>query len=61
MRRTATPPLIRKEVEPGVAIKLVTSQAHPFSLPAVFLQPLAIVLDVMRNSVDHIQTIRTTD
>ena len=36
MRRTATPPLIRKEVEPGVAIKLVTSQAHPFSLPAVF-------------------------
>ena len=28
MRRTATPPLIRKEVEPGVAIKLVTSQAR---------------------------------
>ena len=59
MRRTATPPLSRKEVDPGVAIKLVTSQAHPFCLPAVFPQPLETALDVMRNSVDHIQTIRT--
>ena len=58
MRRNALPPLLPIEMESGEAIKMITQQAHPFTIAPELPPALEEAVKFLRSPVAEIRSFR---